>query len=194
MLEFENSDAPDEFIEYNDFCHGFENPILEEVDEFSIIKEYINTQNLKMFLSLPSDPLYIKYNILGWHIAAAILGVGGHSLNKEASEELMERVLKENENVNEQFIQRERGTAYEIIGRSTFFYKKSLVNVLNNNFEIGQRLHPLFKNIFQHKGIGEKICNNFYWSIKYTSWIHRMGIHATKTKGRYSSVFFYRGD
>ena len=195
----ENVLSDDEFIGYNDFCCGFDTPSINELDEFSIVKDCIDKRDkfyltLNSYLAIPTDPFVnVRYNTIGWHIAACIMNVDGHSLDKEVTGELMEKIFKENDKLNEYFTYRGRGIANQILGKGcTFFYKKAIENILTTYY-IGERLHPSFKkiNFKGNRKMCECIFGNLFRSLQKTSWIRDMGIKSGKTSGKFSSGFFY---
>ena len=197
MFEFKDQ-VEDEFISYDEFCNGYENSTINDMDEFTIVEDYINNNDdfesrLKTYLSIPISN--VKINTVAWHIIAAILGLNDHSLDSLVVGELLEKIFKENERVNNEFILCGRGVASERIGNKiTFVYKKAIENVLSES-NIGQRLHPSFVSVFKDnirkKKINEYIIGTFYGSLRKTSWLSCMKIKGAKTHGKLPSVFFY---
>jgi len=195
MFEFEHHD--DESIDYNSFCSDYDENT-NHIDEYIIVKDYIDNNEdfnykVKSYLTIPLNlNTHIKMNTIAWHICSSILGIEYHSLNDFFVGDLIEKIFKENAKVNERFINENRGVACEIIGNNTtFFYKKSVENVLSNTY-IGQNLHPSF-SFLKDKGreFYEYLFGTFYRGLTKTSWLKNMKIKGDKTTGRHPSVFFY---
>ena len=147
-------------------------------DQFKITRSYLcelDEKNL-IFNSMLNISNMKKFYVIGYHIVASILGLP-NDLDINFSYQLKNLVEIENEKVDrvksykDAYIER-----CKKIGNSPFVYKKSICNVLVRT-EIGQNLHPLFRDLYlKDLNYINTIISSCYKMLRKSPWIQKMGI------------------
>ena len=160
------------FIE--EFCKDYDDEYDE--DQFEITRDYLcrlDKDNTKFNFML--NITNMKFYVIGYHIIASILGLP-NDLDINVSYQLKNLVEIENKKVdrvksyNYAYMKR-----FKKIGNSPFVYKKSICNVLGRT-EIGQKLHPLFRDLNLNQNCINIIITSCYKMLRKSPWIQNMGI------------------